>query len=117
MSTITVYALKTCDTCRKALKAIEASGTAFDVVDVRADGIPADAMQRITQAVGPDGLVNRRSTTWRGLEDGVRADAMDPAKTASVLSEHPTLMKRPVIVSGDAVHVGWTADVQKAVLG
>ena len=114
---LTVYSLKACDTCRKALAALEASGKQVRVVDVRADGVPADALARLVADPGPEALVNRRSTTWRGLDEHTRAAAMTPETAMSVLAANPTLMKRPVIVDGSMVHVGWSPAVQKAVLG
>jgi len=33
----TLYGLKTCDTCRKALRALEAAGRSITVVDIRSD--------------------------------------------------------------------------------
>lgn len=102
-----IYHLKTCDTCKKAIKAL--ADRSPDLVDVRADGVPADTIQSWLEAVGPELLVNRRSTTWRGLSDAERAG--DPL---ALLVAHPTLMKRPVIVEGDQVHVGWSKSVQVA---
>ena len=55
-----LYALKTCDTCRKALRALPDAV----LVDVRADGVPADVMEAALAQFGA-ALVNTRSTTWR----------------------------------------------------
>ena len=109
------YGLKNCDTCKKALKALTEAGKDVDVVDVRADGVPAALLAKWLVAIGSDALVNRRSTTWRGLSDEQKATA-DGVGAAALLAEHPTLMKRPVIVAADAVYVGWTKDVQAALL-
>ena len=35
------YGLKSCDTCRKARKELDAAGIDYDYVDVRADGVAA----------------------------------------------------------------------------
>lgn len=110
-----VYGLKNCDTCKKAIKALDAAGAEFTVVDVRADGVPADLLAEWVGRLGADALVNRRSTTWRGLSDADKAQA-DGEGAIALMTQHPTLMKRPVIVVGDTVHVGWTKDVQAALL-
>ena len=103
-----VYHLKTCDTCKKALKAL-AGQEVSAVVDLRADGVDRATLERWLEAVGPDVLINRRSTTWRGLNEDERAG--DPV---DLLASHPTLIKRPVIEAEGEVHVGWTADVREA---
>ncbi|MEO0995748.1 MAG: ArsC/Spx/MgsR family protein, partial [Pseudomonadota bacterium] len=87
------------------------------VIDVRADGVPADVLAGWLDKLGPGPLVNTRSTTWRGLNETDRARADTAEGAARLLAEHPTLMKRPVIVDDGTVHVGWTAPVQTAVLG
>ena len=39
---------------------------------------------------------------------------MDQATAANVLAAHPTLMKRPAIVTATAAHIGWTPEVRAA---
>jgi len=108
---LTVYHLKTCDTCRKAIKAMTAAGHDLTLIDVRADGVPADELKLIEKAVGWEKLLNTRSTTWRGLSDADKAD-IDAAKAIALMFEHPTLIKRPVIKRDALITVGWTKDVQ-----
>ena len=114
MPDLTVYTLKSCDTCRKALAEMQGAGLAPEVVDVRDDGVPAAVLDRLVAELGPDAVVNRRSTTWRELDEGTRARAMDPGTAADVLAAQPTLMKRPAIVTAAAAHVGWTPAVRAA---
>ena len=105
-----LYGLKNCDTCRKALKSLAGAGHAVDFIDVRADGVAPTDLQRFWNAFG-DKLLNTRSTTWRGLDDGARAQ--DPMK---LLADHPTLMKRPVIDHDGSLTLGWTKDAQSQFL-
>lgn len=111
--TLTIYHLKTCDSCRKAIKAVKAAGHNPTLIDVRADGIPADKLQEIINSVGWEALLNTRSTTWRGLNDTDKAD-MNEGKAAALMRAHPTLIKRPVIDTGLKITLGWTKDVQAA---
>lgn len=109
---ITVYHLKNCDTCKKAIKSLAAGGYALQLIDVRADGVAPADLAKIANAVGYQVLLNTRSTTWRGLSDADKED-LDFAKALNLMSEHPTLIKRPVIIDGNGdISVGWTKDVQ-----
>jgi Spx/MgsR family transcriptional regulator len=108
---LTVYHLKTCDTCRKAIKALKAAGHELTLIDVRADGVSADALDTLIGSVGFEALLNTRSTTWRGLDDSDKSD-VDASKAISLMGQHPTLIKRPVITDGDKITVGWKADAQ-----
>jgi Spx/MgsR family transcriptional regulator len=111
VSQLTFYGLKSCDTCRKAQKELAAGGVAFEVRDVRADGVPREVLARWLDTVGDAVLVNRKSTTWRGLSDTEKAsDALE------LLAANPTLIKRPVIEADGKVLVGWIAET-KAALG
>ncbi|MCI2397880.1 ArsC/Spx/MgsR family protein [Aliiroseovarius subalbicans] len=96
-----LWGLKNCDTCRKAMKELRAAGYAVTLVDVRADGIETSDLERFFETFG-DEIVNRRSTTWRGLSDDERAGA----PVAQILA-HPALMKRPVIEGGEKMTLGW----------
>lgn len=104
-----IYGIKTCDTCRKAMKLLQTVGQEVEFVDVRATPLAPEQLARFLAEFGED-LVNTRSTTWRGLNASERQAAPE-----SLLSEHPTLMKRPVI-EADALHLGWGKDVQSALL-
>jgi arsenate reductase-like glutaredoxin family protein len=88
-----------------------AAGLDPHVQDVRADGLSGDDIAAILAAFG-DKAVNRASTTWRGLSDEDKA--RDPS---DLLAEHPTLLKRPVIVSDGVWYQGWSAAVKASVIG
>lgn len=102
-----LYYLKSCDTCRAARTALAARNP--ELIEIRANPIDRDTIDGWIAAVGADLLINRKSRTWRDLTDAARG-----LPAAELLSSHPTVMKRPVIVDGPTVHVGWTAAVKTA---
>jgi arsenate reductase-like glutaredoxin family protein len=105
------FGLKSCDTCRKAQKALVAAGHTLEVVDVRADGVPSADLERIAATFG-EAAINRSSTTWRGLSEADKAQDV-----LTLLRAHPTLMKRPVIDHNGELTIGWKPDVQAKYLG
>ncbi len=110
---ITIYGLKNCDTCRKTWKWADAEGVDYSFKDLRADGLPEEALDAWLSAVGWEVLLNRRGTTWRGLEEADKAD-LDEAKARRLMLEHPALIKRPVIQNGAHVTVGFTDAAKQA---
>ncbi|MCH8465031.1 MAG: arsenate reductase [Roseinatronobacter sp.] len=101
---MTIYGIKTCDTCRKAAKALpEASFR-----DIRTNPLTETELANLLLEFG-DALINRASTTWRGLPEETRGQ-----EAQTLLAAHPTLMKRPVIQAGAKFYLGWKADVQSA---
>ena len=105
------FELKTCDTCRKARAELRAAGKTPEVVDVRADGVSDADRASMLDALGA-ALINRRSTTWRGLSDAERAQPPE-----ALLAAHPTLMKRPVIEKDSRWFLGWGPEVRAALIG
>ena len=110
-----LFGLKNCDTCKKALKALQGAGHAPDFHDVRVDGVTKAYLTKWAKAAGWETLLNTRSTTWRGLSDKDKA-GVDEKKALALMEEHPALIKRPVIEASGKVTVGWTKDVQGALL-
>ncbi len=107
MTSLTLYGLKNCDTCKKALKTLAENGKKAIFVDIRAEADLANKVPTWLSAVSSEVLINRRSTTWRNLNEAERARAPE-----ALLIEHPTLIKRPVIEAGKTVHIGWAKEVQ-----
>ncbi len=106
MTSLTLYGLPTCDTCKKARKALEGAGHEVAFRDVRAEPL-SEAEWAVLLVEFGDRLVNQKSTTWRGLSDWMKA-----SEAEDQLREHPALMKRPVLQSSDRLTLGWDGDVQ-----
>ena len=111
---ISVYGLKTCDTCRAALKWLESEELNYRFFDIRDYGVNASKVRSWMREVGCDALLNRRGTTWRGLSDTDKKN-IDESKAISLMVEHPTLIKRPVFQVNETVFVGFKSE-QKTVL-
>ncbi len=110
---VTLYGLKNCDTCRKALAALEASDREVAFIDIREEADLDRLLPAWLKAVGAERLVNRRSTTWRTLTDEDKAGALG-SSAETILKAHPTLIKRPVIDTGAGILVGWDSGTQQA---
>ena len=99
-----LYGLKSCDSCRKALKALPQA----TFVDLRAQGVPGAVLQAALDRFGA-ALVNTRSTTWRGR--GAEERARPPL---DLIAAHPALMKRPLIEEAGALYLGWGPETRAA---
>jgi len=105
---LTIYGIKQCDTVRKSLKWLEQQGVAYHFHDFRSDGLQPELLQTWLDSGFSDKLVNRRSTTWRQLSDTQRQS--EGASLLQLLLQHPTLIKRPVIVADRIIAVGFNPD-------
>ena len=102
---LTVFGIKQCDTCRKALKWLDGQDIEHQFHDFRVDGLEADLLQNWLDSPYSNKLINRRSTTWRQLNDEQRQ--FEGNALLELLLQYPTLIKRPVFMTDKIVAVGF----------
>ena len=105
-----LYGIPTCDTCKKALKALEAAGQAVTFRDVRAQPLSGSEIAAIVTEFG-DRVINKQSTTSRGFSDFLKMNEPE-----AQIAAQPTVMKRPVIQTDNGWYLGWDDAVQEALL-
>lgn len=81
------------------------AGADYRFRDLRERPPSETEVRRWADAVGWERLLNRRSTTWRGLSDADRA-GLDAARAVALMVAYPTLVKRPVVESDQEIVVG-----------
>ena len=104
---LTVYGIKSCDTCRKACKFLEKEKLEYRFHDVREDGINVQMLERWADRIDWQRLLNKRSLTWRKVSETDRSD-MNRDKAIALILDAPTLLKRPVIEAEDYLAVGFS---------
>lgn len=105
-----LYGIPTCDTCKKAIKAIEAAGKPVTFRDVRANPLSPAEIAAIVTEFG-DRAVNKISPTYRSFSDFLKE-----SEPEAQIAAQPTVMKRPVIQDGDRWFIGWDEATQAKVL-
>ena len=115
---VVMYGLTRCDTCVKARKWLTAQEVPFEFIDYRDTPVaPATLLAWAQQLGGWEKLVNRASTSWRNLSEAERSPVGDEGWQA-LIAQHPTLVKRPVLLTADGVvGVGFKDAVWKQRLG
>jgi arsenate reductase len=103
---ITLYGIKNCDTCKKARQALERNGIEHGFHDFRADGLGPELLRHFIDGLGWEKLLNKSSTSWRQLSSEQQSD-LDREKAARLMLEIPTLIKRPILDTGNALHIGF----------
>ena len=104
---ITLHGIANCDTVKKARRWLDDEGVDHAFHDFRKDGLDADRVNGWIDALDDWGaLVNRRGTTWRKLAEAEREN-LDRERAVALMVEHPAVVKRPVLVRGDLVLVGF----------
>lgn len=102
-----IYGIKSCDTCRKARKYLADKNIEFSFHDLRDDGLDIQMLERWTQRIGWERLLNKQSLTWRKIPEVDRND-MSRDKALAAMIDNPTLIKRPVIETKKFIAVGFS---------
>jgi Spx/MgsR family transcriptional regulator len=104
---VTLYGISNCDTVRKARAWLDGHGVSYQFHDFKRSGLDEPQVQGWVAELGWETLVNRRGTTWRGLPEPER-DRIDEESAIRLMVEHPSLIRRPVLDTGEARHVGFS---------
>lgn len=105
---ITLYGIKNCDTVKKARKWLDTHNIDYQFHDFREDGLTEDAVAAWLEELGWQNLLNRRSTSWKSLDEQTRLDMDEEAALKTILL-HPTLIKRPLLDTGQQRYTGFSA--------
>jgi len=104
---LTVYGIKSCDTCRKARKYLAENDIEFRFHDVRDDGLDIQMLERWAGRIEWEKLLNRQSLTWRKIPD-VDREGMTRDRAFALMLDQPTLVKRPVLEAPQFMAVGFS---------
>jgi len=113
---VAVYGIPNCDTVKKARAWLDGHGVAYAFHDYKREGADPARLAAWSDAVGWEGLLNRRGTTFRALSEADRSD-IDRAKALRLMQAHPSLIKRPLVEHGGGLLVGFDAAEWEAALG
>lgn len=108
--TVQLYGIPNCDTVKKARTWLTANAVDHDFHDFKKQGVDEALLRGWLAQVPLATLLNRKGTTWRALSDADKARADTEAGAIALMRQSPSLIKRPVLVHGDRVAVGFAAD-------
>ncbi|RKF18062.1 ArsC family reductase [Alginatibacterium sediminis] len=101
-----IYGISNCDTIRKAKRWLDDSGIEYQYIDYRKDGLDAEFLKHQAQVLGWEVLINKRGTTFRQLDDAVKA-ALDESSAIELMLAQPALIKRPLLIHKDKSYLGF----------
>ena len=116
---LTVYGYMKCDSCRKALKWLEAAGAKTTFIDITEHPPTAVTLA----AVVDDGryelkhLFNTSGQLYREMKIKEKLPAMEQDEALALLAGHGKLIKRPIVTDGSRFTVGFKPPVFDEVWG
>lgn len=112
---IKVYGIPNCDTMKKARRWLEANGVEYEFHDYKKLGAPENKLKSWIRQTGWETVLNKRGTTWRKLDDKVK-DNINNNSAINIMLENPSIIKRPVLESGELLLIGFKQDEYKQLL-
>jgi arsenate reductase len=109
MTTPTLYGIPNCDTVKQARAWLAEHGVAHAFHDYKKQGVPLALLDDWIAALGWQALLNRKGTTWRKLDPAHQAAVQDAASARALMLEQPSVIRRPVLVRGGELRVGFDA--------
>ena len=107
---ITLYGIPNCNQVKNARAWLESHDLAYAFHDFKKLGVSSDLIEHWLNHIGWDGLVNRKGTTWRTLNDDQKAAVADAGSATRLMMASPSVIKRPVLVMDNEVHVGFSEE-------
>jgi arsenate reductase len=104
---ITLFGIPNCDQVRKARAWLAAQSIDHVFHDVKKAALPAGLLHAWIDSIGWERLVNRQGTTWRKLDPARQAAVTDADAAILLLQEYPSIMKRPVLQTGEGIEIGF----------
>ena len=106
---ITFYWYPKCSTCKKAEKWLEAKGIDFEKRDIKTENPSAVELKEWYQKSGLPlkRFFNTRGNLYKEMKLKDRLPEMSEEEQIELLSTDGMLVKRPILVDGDAVLVGF----------
>ena len=109
MNTI-LYGIPNCNTVKKARAWLAERGVEVVFHDYKKQGVPEAELRAWVKTLGWETLLNRKGTTWRKLDAARQAAVTDAASAIALMLEQPSVIRRPVLLRGAALRVGFDAE-------
>jgi arsenate reductase (glutaredoxin) len=104
--TIILYGIANCDSVKKTRAFLSERDAPYTFHDYKKQGVPEAPLRAWVELKGWETILNRKGTTWRGLNEAAKASVRDAESAIAVMLANPSTIKRPVVISGETIIVG-----------
>lgn len=107
--TVDLYGIANCDTMKKARAWLASHEVEYRFHDYKVEGTTRAKLAAWSSVVGWETLLNRAGTTFRKLAAESKEN-LDERKAIALMLEQPSMIKRPVLESGETLLVGFSPE-------
>lgn len=103
-----LYGIPHCDTVKKARLWLDSHTLPYQFHDFKKMGVDTLLLQSWLSKIALDALLNRKSSTWRKLSNDEQAKATVMDDAIILMQNYPSLIKRPILSTPNALLIGFT---------
>jgi len=101
------FSYNKCGTCRKAKKILDAYKVSYDEIDITETPPPKSVLKRAIKLKGMKKLFNTSGEQYKKLRIKDKIGDMTEVQAIELLSSNGRLVKRPIVVDGNRITVGF----------
>ncbi|WP_242364457.1 transcriptional regulator SpxA [Limosilactobacillus antri] len=107
---VTLYTSPSCTSCRKARAWLREHDIPFTERNIFSDPLSVDEIKNILRMTedGTEDIISKRSKAYQSLK--VDLNALPMKVLYKLISEHPGLLRRPIIMDDKRLQVGYNED-------
>ena len=101
------FSYNKCGTCRKAKKILDAYKISYDEIDITETPPPKSVLKKAIKLKGMKKLFNTSGEQYKKLRIKDKIGDMTEVQAIELLSSNGRLVKRPIVVDGNRITVGF----------
>ncbi|NJP39149.1 transcriptional regulator SpxA [Alkalicoccus luteus] len=104
---VTLFTSPSCTSCRKAKAWLEEHDIPFEERNIFSEPLSVEEVKQVVRMTedGTDEIISTRSKVFQELD--VELDAMPLQELFQLISDHPGLLRRPIILDEKRIQVGY----------
>lgn len=104
-----IFGIKNCQSVKKALDFLDSKGVAYEFVDYKKNPPSLELLKEWVEKSGIEKVLNKKGTTYKTLN--LKEKDLSEKELLEVMSQNPTLIKRPVLVDKGILEFGFCKEV------
>lgn len=106
---IILYGISNCDSVKKARQWLAAQAIDYQFIDFKKQAPDENLIRQWLEQIELTQVLNKRSSTWRGLSAAEQARAADDGGAIALMLQYPNLIKRPLLQHAGGIALGFDA--------
>ena len=96
---------------KKAFTWLDDHHVSYQFHNYKTNGLSEELLDDFLQLVNWQSLLNTRGTTWRKLDESIRAEVNNAQTAKKIMLANPSILKRPLLIDGKRALLGFSEEL------